>query len=83
MNAATKKALTEKLSSVGSDKVVFHRDGSVTAKHGFFYTHGYHAENFAERIKSAVDGVTVIEAFDDWQPWPKDSYLTVKFTVGE
>jgi hypothetical protein len=65
----------------------FIRSGIYTIKKGFFYTFGFSADKMAERIKAALgkSGLQafIIETYDDWQPWPKDSNFVVKFTVSD
>lgn len=76
-----KKALEE--NNIFPDKLTQHKDGTFTFKRSFFYTHGISADIIAEKIKKALPGVVILEAFDDWKEWPKTSYFVVRFTLGE
>lgn len=42
---------------------------------------GQTAQEFASKIQSAVAGVTLVAASEQWHPWPKPSYFEVVFTV--
>jgi hypothetical protein len=55
--------------------------GIITVKSGYFYRHGRSEENVANKILSIIPNATIIDKFDDWNAWPKDSNFVVKFTV--
>ncbi len=67
--------------AANADGVTFHKDGRITARRSYFYRFGMTPEKFAEKVKAAVPGVTIIEAYDDWQQWPKTSYFKVVFRM--
>ena len=61
-----------------------HADGTYTVKESFFYTYGKKAVDVAANVKSALGpafNVTVIEAVEKWNNWPKTSYWQVRFSV--
>jgi hypothetical protein len=65
------------------DKVMFHKDGAVTVKRSYFYTHGYNCDKLAEKIKQLLPTlkIEIIEQDDQFKTWPKTSYFVVKFKV--
>ena len=73
-----KKILAES-SEIFPDKIVCKADGSIEVKRGYFYTHGYSAEKWAEKVKTELESaglkVTPVNHRDDWREWPKDSYF--------
>jgi hypothetical protein len=78
-----KKFVEENL--VGVDKTVKHKDGSFSLKKGFFYKHGLTAEKHAAKVEDQFKKLGVefelIEAYEDWSSWPKDSWMTAKFRI--
>lgn len=75
---------------IGSaDKITFHRDGTITAKWGYYYRHGRTPEYYEARIKSVFPGATVIGSGDHWHEFvggakagsSQDSYMWVKFKI--
>lgn len=80
LTPAMKKHVKE---SLHMDSLTFGRDGTITAKRGFFYRHGMSAELLAEKIKKALPEAIIIEAYEHWAAWPKDSYWVVKFKMPE
>ncbi len=92
MGATTKKssftirqiAVALGVSAVCPDKL-FKRNGRFTVRWGFFYRHGLTAQQFANRVVSALEaaGRTVLNVRykEVWQSWPKDSYFEVGFEV--
>jgi hypothetical protein len=78
-----KKRMTEfrKLAEglTGIDKVVRHKNGTFSLKRGYFYRHGMDESKWASRVfdmlkKENVD-FEIVESFDDWNTWPKDSWF--------
>lgn len=82
MNKKAKKLLLEN-SDISVDKIVCHRDGSLSCRLYYFYTHGRTAEKFAQKIKTFLteNGFNVtVESEDRWNAWPKDSYFLAKIS---
>jgi hypothetical protein len=76
-----KNAVEAKLNaaSLYPDKVSV-REGIVTIKKSYFYHMGQTAAQLAEQVKKIfADEVEIIESRDDFERWPKTSYLVVKF----
>lgn len=71
-----------KLATV-ADQVTAHKDGTFTAKRGYFYRHGMTTEKFVEAIKANLPNIQVLEARDSFNPWPRDSFFMVKFQIKE
>lgn len=73
-----KKAVSES-SLVFEDKMIAHKDGTVSVKRMFFYTHGATAEEWMEKVAAALDEQGVefkrIRSAEHWNAWPKDSYF--------
>lgn len=67
------------------DKISFKRDGSIVAKHGYYYRGGFSPEKLAENLKKILETAGIIisieEAYDDWKPWPKDSNFVIVFKI--
>jgi hypothetical protein len=78
----TKAQLLKKLQEEGiyPDRLVKHSDRTFTFKQSYFYQMGNSADKIAEKIKEALPA-EIIEAKDEWKPWPKTSYFTVIFKV--
>ena len=74
---------SQMLSTLSCDKLIHRKDGSWVAKWGFFYTHGRTSEKYAEEGKAAYPQATIIDAVQNWQTWPRDSYFEVKFRLGD
>lgn len=81
-----KKALLEETAkepakTVYPNKVIAKKTGTIEARRGFFYTHGYTSTDWMNdvvaHLASLDIAVTVVESFENWQPWPRDSYWTV------
>ena len=70
-----------------SDKVIFKKNGSIEIRHGYFYHHGYHVESFHDDLLKLMlnNGFVteIIEEDDNFQVWPKDSYLKIVFNLTE
>lgn len=68
-----------------ADKIVAHRDGTVSVKRSYFYHHGMTAEKWAARVlwskvgnESVGSFATVVDKYDDWHAWPTESYFVVR-----
>jgi hypothetical protein len=77
-----KIAIEEKLRGCAS-KVIFKRNGTIEARHSYFYTFGGNADKLANTIKGRLPDATILEVTDEWHAWPKDSYFRVVFTLPE
>jgi hypothetical protein len=66
-------------SRLSFDKMISKRDGTIVLRKGFFYRFGYDSNKFADDVTIAAQGlgVKVIEHFENWQRWPRDSYWEV------
>ena len=54
--------------------------GLFVAKWGFFYSHRQSSTKKAKLLTDKYGAeVEIINAYDDWNAWPKDSYFIVKF----
>ena len=64
-----------------ADKVICHKDGTVTLKRYYFYRHGMTANIWANQVsKVLIDAqiaFRIIEWRDDCKIWPTDSHFTV------
>ena len=67
------------------DKFVCKRNGTVEFKEGYFYHHGRTPEKVADKILKFFPDCTLVECYDAWAAWPKDSWLVavVKFNGTE
>jgi len=83
-----KKFVEENLMSV--DKTVKHKKGSnfydtYSLKRGFFYRHGLTPEKHATRIEDQFKELGVeyelLDCYEDWNAWPKDSWMVAKFKI--
>lgn len=87
MTAAEKKKLKTAFENVvtGVDKLTFKKDGTIEGKRGYFYRHGQSPEKVGEQLKSALLGqgieIQIVETYDDFKPWPKDSNFVVVFKL--
>jgi hypothetical protein len=67
------------------DKLTFKRDGTIVGKIHYFYRFGRTPDQLSERIVQDLGAlgvrVTILESTDHWNPWPKDSWYEVRFTV--
>jgi len=87
MTAAQKKALKDAFenSITGVDKISFKKDGTIIAKRGYFYRHGANPEKMADALVASLKAegieIEVVDKYDDWKPWPKDSNLVVVFKL--
>jgi hypothetical protein len=84
---AERKALKNAFENVvtGIDKLSFKKDGTIEGKHGYFYRHGDSPEKLAVKLTSALKSqginIKVIDSYDDFKPWPKDSNFVVVFKI--
>lgn len=87
MTPAEKKQLKNAFESVvtGIDKLTFKKDGTIEAKRGYFYKHGQTPKGVADQLASALKGegidIQIVDAYDDFKPWPKDSNFVVIFKL--
>jgi hypothetical protein len=87
LSPADKKRLKTAFENVvtGVDKLTFKKNGTIEGKRGYFYRHGQSPEKVAEQLKSALlsQGVEIeiVDAYDDFKPWPKDSNFVVVFRI--
>ena len=87
MTAAQKKSLKNVFenSITGVDKITFKRDGSIVAKRGYFYRHGMDENKMADKLVASLKAegieIEVIDKYDDWNAWPKDSNMVVVFKL--
>jgi hypothetical protein len=87
LTPADKKKLKNAFENVvtGIDKLTFKKDGTIEGKRGYFYRHGQSPEKVAEQLKAALakEGIEIriVNTFDDFKPWPKDSNFVVVFKL--
>jgi hypothetical protein len=60
---------------------IFHKDGSVSVKRPFFYRHGFSSERFKSRILEVFPNAEIVESYEKYQNWPKESYWLVRFKL--
>jgi hypothetical protein len=84
---ADKKKLKTAFENVvtGIDKLTFKRDGTIEGRRGYFYRHGTTPQGVADNLKSVLAGqgidIDIVDAYDDFKPWPKDSNFVVVFRI--
>ena len=87
LTPADKKKLKTAFENVvtGIDKLTFKKDGTIEGKRGYFYRHGMSPEKVAEQLKFALAGqgieIQIVDSYDDFKPWPKDSNFVVVFRL--
>lgn len=87
MSAAQKKALKNVFENTitGVDKITFKRDGTIVAKRGYFYRHGMDENKMADKLVASLKAegieIEVVDKYDDWNAWPKDSNMVVVFKL--
>jgi hypothetical protein len=69
-----KKALTNS-SDVFADRLTTHKNGTVSVKRAYFYTHGNTAEKWAEKVMSVLPNARLVEVRNDYRQWPTQSYF--------
>ena len=79
MASKTKQAQAVKILGTADRMSWSSKKGTFTAKRGFFYTHGNTAEKFAAGLAKQIPGFELVEAYEHWASWPKDSYWVVEF----
>lgn len=80
MTAAQKRAVIE---AFGKDDVTFHKDGTATVKQGYFYRVGKSVELLKASVTRTLPTAEVVDCGDRFRPWPKDSYLWVRFRLAD
>ena len=87
MTPAQKKALKAAFENVhtGVDSISFKKGGTVVVKRSFFYTHGMSADKLAMDLQRVLASqgipIEIVDAYDDWKPWPKTSNFVVEFRL--
>jgi hypothetical protein len=87
LSPSDKKTLKTAFETVntGIDKLTFKRDGSIEARRGYFYRHGQSPQSVADQLKKALNSqgieIKIIDMYDDFKPWPKDSNFVVAFKI--
>lgn len=87
LTPADKKKLKAAFENIvtGIDKLTFKKDGTIEGRRGYFYRHGQSPQGVANQLKTALSGegieITIIDAYDDWKAWPKDSNFVVVFKL--
>lgn len=87
LTPADKKKLKTAFENVytGVDKLTFKRDGSIEGRRGYFYRHGQTSQSVADQLKKALNSqgieIEIINTYDDFKPWPKDSNFVVVFKL--
>ena len=87
LSPADKKRLKTAFENVvtGVDKLTFKKNGTIEGKRGYFYRHGQSPEKVAEQLKTALLSqgieIEIVDAYDDFKPWPKDSNFVVVFRI--
>lgn len=79
-----KQALSNQ-SNVCSDHVTARKDGTVTAKRGYFYRIGTTAESWAEKVAAELVAAGIsadVCSQDAWAAWPKTSYFVAIISEG-
>lgn len=59
-------------------KIKAKKDGTFELRHSYFYTHGYTAEKWGEKVISALpEGeFELVRTSNKWAAWPHDSYFS-------
>jgi hypothetical protein len=87
LTSAEKKKLKNAFESVitGVDKLTFKKDGTIVGKRGYFYRHGQSPQSVADKLKGALSSqgieIQIVDSYDDFKPWPKDSNFVVVFKI--
>jgi hypothetical protein len=87
LTPADKKKLKSAFENVitGIDKLTFKKDGTIEGRRGYFYRHGQSPQSVADQLKNALNGqgieIDIIDTYDDYKPWPKDSNFVVVFKL--
>ncbi len=87
LNAENKKKLKNAFENVvtGIDSLTFKKDGTIVGKRGYFYRHGADENKVANNLKTVLAGqgieIQIVDAYDDFKPWPKGSNFVVVFRL--
>ena len=87
LTSADKKKLKNAFESVvtGVDKLTFKKDGTIEGRRGYFYRHGQSPQSVAEGLKKSLSSqgieIQIVDSYDDFKPWPKDSNFVVVFKL--
>lgn len=87
LSKENKKALKNAMENyvLGIDSISFKKDGTILGKRGYFYRHGQTPESTANDLKNSLIKhgieIDVIDSYDDFKPWPKDSNFVVIFKI--
>ena len=87
LSSADKKRLKNAFESVftGVDKLTFKKNGTIEGRRGYFYKHGQSPQGVAEALKKALSTqgveIQIVDSYDDFKPWPKDSNFVVVFKL--
>jgi len=60
------KKLEEIKDAVGAD-TISKKNGIITVRKSFFYTHGYTAEQFADRVKQHFPNAQIVSLDEVWK----------------
>ena len=63
------------------ENATFHKDGTVSVKQSFFYTHGFTSSKFAQKVLNKFPNANILLSEEHWNNWPKTSYWLVKFKL--
>jgi len=79
------RTLKEILRDVPIDSIGRNKAGVYKAKRKFYYRHGYSATQLVTDLSLALVragwSLTIQKAEEHWNPWPRDSWWEVRFTV--
>jgi len=87
LTSAEKKKLKNAFESVitGVDKSPLKKGGTIVGKGGYFYRHGQSPQSVADKLKGALSSqgieIQIVDSYDDFKPWPKDSNFVVVFKI--
>lgn len=74
------QTMIEQATGSTCDAFTVKKDGTVVFKKFYFYRHGQTAEGFASRMNKIVgEKMVLVDTFDSWNAWPKDSYFAAVF----
>lgn len=63
-------------------RFVAHKDGSFTVRSGYFYrVQGTPPEAMLAEVRKAFPEAKAVSVGDYWNPWPRDSYFELRFTL--
>jgi hypothetical protein len=75
------KEIRHQLQLLALDSIRCSRAGVWRIKRGYFYRHGASPQTVWARIKQVIPTAVLVSAEDRFNPWPRDSYFLVEFTV--